>query len=47
MLDRIESELELLGPLAEGQRARLHEIADRCPVQRTLQSEVDIQSRLA
>jgi uncharacterized OsmC-like protein/alpha/beta superfamily hydrolase len=47
MLDRLESELEFLGPLAEGQRERLHEIADRCPVQRTLQSEVDIQSRLA
>jgi putative redox protein len=47
MLDRIESELELLGPLAEGQRERLHEIADRCPVHRTLQSEIDIQSRLA
>jgi putative redox protein len=47
MLDRVESELEFLGPLAEGQRERLHEIADRCPVQRTLQSEVDIQSRLA
>jgi uncharacterized OsmC-like protein/pimeloyl-ACP methyl ester carboxylesterase len=47
MLDRVESELELLGPLADGQRERLHEIADRCPVHRTLQSEIDIQSRLA
>jgi putative redox protein len=47
MLDRIESELEFFGPLAEGQRERLHEIADRCPVHRTLQSEIDIQSRLA
>lgn len=47
MLDRIETELELLGPLADGQRERLHEIADKCPVHRTLKSEVDIQSRLA
>lgn len=46
MLDRIDSELELLGPLADGQRERLHEIADRCPVHRTLKSEIDIQSRL-
>lgn len=47
MLDRIESEIELVGPLAEGQRERLREIADRCPVHRTLKSEIDIQSRLA
>jgi len=45
-LDRIESEVELLGPLAEGQRERLLEITDRCPVHKTLKSEIDIQSRL-
>ena len=45
-LDRIESEVELLGPLAEGQRQRLLEITDRCPVHKTLKSEIDIQSRL-
>ena len=47
MLDRIESEIELVGPLAEGQREKLREIADRCPVHKTLKSEIDIQSRLA
>jgi len=46
MLDRIETELEFLGPLADGQRERLREIADRCPVHRSLESEIDIRSRL-
>jgi putative redox protein len=47
MLDRIDVELELVGPLADGQRERLHEIAGRCPVHRTIEAEVEIQSRLA
>jgi putative redox protein len=46
LLDRIERE-ELEGPLAEDQRARLLQIARRCPVHRTLSSEVDIETRLA
>jgi len=46
-LDRIEREVELVGDLDEGQRARLLEIANRCPVHRTLKSEIDIQTRLA
>jgi putative redox protein len=46
-LDRIEREVELVGDLDEGQRARLLEIANRCPVHRTLTSEIDIQTRLA
>lgn len=45
MLDRIETEIELLGPLADGQRERLHEIAGKCPVHRTLESEIDIRNR--
>jgi putative redox protein len=45
-LDRIEVELELVGPLDAGQRARLQEIADRCPVHRTLTSEILIRTRL-
>jgi uncharacterized OsmC-like protein len=36
-----------VGDLDEGQRARLLEIANRCPVHRTLTSEVDIRTRLA
>jgi putative redox protein len=45
-LDRIEREIELLGPLTVEQRLRLMEIADRCPVHRTLTSEMEIVSRL-
>ena len=46
MLDRIESEIALSGPLSEAQRGRLLEIAERCPVHRTLTSEVSIRTRL-
>jgi uncharacterized OsmC-like protein len=45
-LDRIEREITLEGALDDTQRARLLEIADKCPVHRTLVSEIDIQSRL-
>ena len=46
MLDRIEREISLTGPLAAEQRERLLAIANRCPVHRTLVSEVDIRTRL-
>ena len=46
-LDRIEREIVLRGPLTDEQRARLLEIAERCPVHRTLISEVNIRTRLA
>jgi len=45
-LDRIETDVELVGALDEEQRARLLEIANKCPVHRTLTSEIDIQTRL-
>ena len=45
-LDRIEVELLLTGVLSEEQRTRLLEIAERCPVHRTLTSEIDIRSRI-
>ncbi len=45
-VDRLEREVVLEGPLDAGQRARLLEIADRCPVHRTLESEVDVRTRL-
>jgi uncharacterized OsmC-like protein len=45
MLDRIERELRFAGPLTEEQRSRLREIADKCPVHRTLTSEIDIRTR--
>ena len=46
MLHRIEKNLELIGPLDEEQRTRLLEIADHCPVHRTLTSTIVIQSTL-
>ena len=46
MLDRIEREISLTGPLEAEQRERLLAIANRCPVHRTLVSEVDIRTRL-
>lgn len=46
-IDRIERDIELVGALTDEQRARLLEIADKCPVHRTLVSEIDIQTRLA
>jgi putative redox protein len=45
-LDEIVREIRLEGDLTEAQRARLLEIAGRCPVARTLQSEVKVRSRL-
>jgi putative redox protein len=47
MLDRIEREISLVGPLSGEQRDRLLEVANRCPVHRTLISEIDIRTRLA
>src|SRR5512134_653318 len=46
LLDRIEREVALEGPLDEAQRAKLLEIANKCPVHRTLTSEIDIRTRL-
>jgi len=46
-LDHIELELDLDGPLDDEQRQRLREIADRCPVHQTFESEVRIQTRTA
>lgn len=45
-IDHIEREIELTGALDEVQRAKLMEIADKCPVHRTLHSEVWIATRL-
>ena len=43
-IDRIERVLTLDGELSDEQRARLVEIADKCPVHRTLTSEVSIRT---
>lgn len=45
-IDEIEREIEALGPLSEEQRQRLLEIADKCPVHKTLQSPIRVISRL-
>ena len=46
LLDRIEREVALDGDLTEEQRTRALEIADRCPVHRTLTSEINIRTKL-
>lgn len=45
-VDRIDREIEVKGDLTPDQRERLLDIANKCPVHRTLHSEVDIQSSL-
>jgi putative redox protein len=47
MVDRIDVEVELTGSLSEAQRAKLMEIAAKCPVHRTLTSEINIRLRMA
>ncbi|MFU8820744.1 MAG: alpha/beta fold hydrolase [Gammaproteobacteria bacterium] len=46
-LDRFRRTLRVGGDLAPDQRARLMEIADKCPVHRTLNAEVRIETDLA
>ena len=45
-IDRIDREIVLRGPLDQTQRKRLLEIADKCPVHRTLESEVNVVTEL-
>lgn len=45
-LDRIERDIQILGDLTDEQRRRLLEIADKCPVHRTIESDIDIVSKL-
>ncbi len=44
MVDRIDRTITLEGALDAEQRKRLLEIADKCPVHRTLESEIDIRT---
>ena len=44
-IDRIEREIHLVGTLDPEQKKKLLEIADKCPVHRTLRSEISIQTR--
>lgn len=46
-VDRIERLIRLEGPLTDEQRAKLLEISNKCPVHRTLHSEITIPTSLA
>ncbi len=46
MVDQIERVIELTGDLSEKERVKLLEIAGKCPVHRTLHSEVMVKSAL-
>jgi putative redox protein len=47
MLDRIDVEVELAGALTAEQHAKLMQVAAKCPVHRTLTSEINIRLRSA
>ena len=42
----IERRLEFVGDLDDTQRAKLAEIADKCPVHRTLEGEIRVETTL-
>ena len=44
-IERITRDIELKGDLTEAQRQRLIEIADRCPVHRTLENDLVVRTR--
>ena len=44
-IDRMEVEIHLDGALSAEQRAKLMEIAEKCPVHQTLTSEINIKTR--
>lgn len=46
-IDRLTRVITIEGDLNEDQRSRMLEIADRCPVHRTLENEIRVESRLA
>ena len=46
-IDEFRRELDIAGPLSDEQRQRMLEIADRCPVHRTLDGEIKVRTALA
>ena len=46
LLDRIDRKIQVIGSLTAEQKQRLLEIADKCPVHRTLTSEIDIRTQI-
>lgn len=47
LLDRIDAQIELTGELTAAQHEQLMAVAHRCPVHRTLKSEIDIKLQRA
>jgi len=47
MVDQIDAEISLIGDLADSQRRRLMEIAELCPVHRTLLGDIQIRLSLS
>jgi putative redox protein len=45
-IDKIERKIELIGQLDDKQKQRLMEIADRCPVHKTLHSEIQVNTSM-
>ncbi len=45
-IDEFQRSIALQGPLSEAQRSRMLEIADKCPVHRTLEGEIKVRSKL-
>ena len=45
-IDRIRREIKLKGELSDEQRSRLMEIADKCPVHKTLSGDIRIESSM-
>lgn len=45
-IDRIDRYISLVGPLDDSQKQRLLEIAQHCPVHKTLTSEISIKDQL-
>lgn len=45
-MDVVDRVVFLDGPLADEQRTRLMEIAERCPVHQTLQSKIQVNTRI-
>lgn len=46
-IDRITRSIQLTGDLNDQQRTRLLEIANQCPVHKTLRNQIDIKTRLS
>lgn len=45
-VDHLQRQLTLEGPLSDEQKVRMQEIADKCPVHRTLESEIRVVTTL-